>query len=186
MASNDGTVEDPTEGGTSEDENGVVRALRESNQRESDRATQAERKLAMYEAGLPGDKLGTKVGQAFLSSYEGEMTPEAIRAEAEEWGLLGGTPAPVDDGPELTPEEQRLDQLRGAGGTPAPVVENAPKDPNDEGFEAWHAARARGAPAKEAFRDGITPKILAVAAGQTGKGLTFEGWDESELPRKER
>lgn len=45
----------------------------------------AQRRLAFAEAGVP---LGEKRFQYFIRGYEGELTPDAIRAELEEAGLL--------------------------------------------------------------------------------------------------
>ena len=67
------------------------------------RATDAEAKLAQYErrdafrsAGLDPDD--TKVSY-FVKGYEGELTPEAIAAEATAAGFLNGEPAAQPETP---------------------------------------------------------------------------------------
>ena len=89
------------------------------------RATEAEAKLAQYErrdafrsAGLDPDD--AKVSY-FVKGYEGELTPEAIAAEATAAGFLNGEPAAQ---PEMPPRydaelmaEKRI-AMAGEGGDP--------------------------------------------------------------------
>ena len=89
------------------------------------RATDAEAKLAQYErrdafrsAGLDPDD--TKVSY-FVKGYEGELTPEAIAAEATTAGFLNGEPAAQLDTPvrydaELMAEKRIA--MAGEGGDP--------------------------------------------------------------------
>jgi hypothetical protein len=78
------------------------------------RAEQAERQIAVRDVGID---TGSKLGQMFIKSYEGDWTPEALKAEAEQIpGLL-----PVSKGDEGNQQSQEeLDALRrmqGAGAT---------------------------------------------------------------------
>ena len=89
------------------------------------RATDAEAKLAQYErrdafrsAGLDPDD--SKVSY-FVKGYEGELTPEAIAAEATAAGFLNGGPAAQPDTPvrydaELMAEKRIA--MAGEGGDP--------------------------------------------------------------------
>jgi len=89
------------------------------------RATEAEAKLAQYErrdafrsAGLDPDD--SKVSY-FVKGYEGELTPDAIAAEATAAGFLNGTPAAQPDTPvrydaELMAEKRIA--MAGEGGDP--------------------------------------------------------------------
>jgi hypothetical protein len=55
------------------------------------RATAAERKLAFVEAGVPlttADGKPNPIANYFVNGYQGDVTPEAIRAEATSLGLL--------------------------------------------------------------------------------------------------
>lgn len=69
------------------------------------RAVAAERKLALREAGID---LGTPLGRLFAKSYDGDPTPEAVRAAAEAEGVLEPETTVSDD------EEAAHDRIRSA------------------------------------------------------------------------
>ena len=89
------------------------------------RATDAEAKLAQYErrdafrsAGLDPDD--TKVSY-FVKGYEGELTPEAIAAEATAAGFLNGAPAAQPETPPRYDAELMAEKriaMAGEGGDP--------------------------------------------------------------------
>ena len=58
-------------------------------------AEMAKRELAFVKAGVDTD---SKPARALLENYEGELTKEAIQAEAKDWGLVkGAEPEPTPD-----------------------------------------------------------------------------------------
>ena len=89
------------------------------------RATEAEAKLAQYErrdafrsAGLNPDD--AKVSY-FVKGYEGELTPDAIAAEATAAGFLGDTPSSTPEAPHRYDAELMAEKriaLAGEGGDP--------------------------------------------------------------------
>jgi hypothetical protein len=84
------------------------------------RAEAAERQIVVRDVGID---TGSKLGQMFMKSYEGEWTAAAIQAEAEQIpGLLTPhTPPPPDDG-QRAAEEQLATQRRMAGAGTAPTA----------------------------------------------------------------
>jgi hypothetical protein len=72
-----------------------------------ERAKAAERKLAFVEAGVPlmnADGTPNPLANYFVNGYQGEVTPDAIRAEATSLGLLAQQ-APV---PQAAPPQQTV------------------------------------------------------------------------------
>ena len=88
------------------------------------RAAAAERKLAFLEAGIPPNKLG----ELFMKGYDGEVTPDAIRTSAAEYGIMGGqqTGQGGQSGPSAD-DMERMRQIAAAGGAPPPAP-NAQRD----------------------------------------------------------
>jgi hypothetical protein len=108
---------------------------------------QLERELSFRDAGV---NPGTKQGQYFIKGYDGELTVDAIRAEAAELGLIGGgasqTPQPqIDYG-----AEQRIAQAADdAGPVASPeLIDLIRRTSNEEELRAlveqhgitWNAA----------------------------------------------
>lgn len=105
---------DPTENPPTEEEpRGLRKQIEEqaSKAREAEaRAAAAERELAFAKAGLPLDD--PKMGY-FVKGYEGDLTPEAIKAAAESAGFLS-PPAPEIPAEELA-QHQQAANLAGTG-----------------------------------------------------------------------
>lgn len=82
----------------------------------------AKREVALLKAGVD---LDSPVGKLFAKGYDGEITPEAIKAE---WATLvpSSTPGdtPVDDGPEISADEAASTAQRQAlaNGSPADIT----------------------------------------------------------------
>jgi hypothetical protein len=79
--------DDDLDDGENPDESSVIRNLRKQVRENADaakRADAAERKLAFIEAGVPA----TKATEYFIRGYDGELTPEAIKAAAVEAGFV--------------------------------------------------------------------------------------------------
>lgn len=91
-------TEDATETRTDEDED-QFRAMRtkaNEHDKAEARAAAAERKLAFVEAGI---SITDPRATYFVKGYEGDLTPEAIRAEAHRAGVIEAPEGP-------SPEEQ--------------------------------------------------------------------------------
>lgn len=82
-------------------------------------ASAAQRELAFLKAGVPADNPVTKY---FVKGYEGEVTPEAIRAAAEEAGLIT---AQVQNAQAKSEQEawNRLTKAQRAGEASDPIVD---------------------------------------------------------------
>lgn len=134
--------------GDADPTNDIV-ALREKAKKadsESARADAAERKLAFVQAGVP---IAGPVAEAFVDRYDGELTTEAIVAEAERWNLVKPDPAP-DPKPDPTPDPAggAPDPAQPAAGDPAPDPAGTGYDPNSpEVLQQQMQQNAQGAPA---------------------------------------
>lgn len=106
---------------------------------EAERAEDRRAGLLSRTVGL--DKLGTPVGQFFAENYRGELTPEAIKAEAVRIGLLEDTSQQGTASAEEREAHGTLDRMREEfvppGNEPGP-------HPNDLANEAASAVRKRG------------------------------------------
>lgn len=97
-----------------------------------------QRKVALIDAGVD---MSNPVTALFAEAYKGELTPEAIKAEAAKYGLV---PAPAQGGdqqaqpgqqqaaPQLSPEQQAIlaqaDQIRQAAGqVPQSLIPASPE-----------------------------------------------------------
>lgn len=98
------------------------------------RAAAAERELAFAKAGLP---LSDPKMSYFVKGYDGELTPDAIKAAAESAGFLNSAPPPAPEVPaeELAQHQQAANLA--ASGTVGPPDENA------EYLAALNAARSK-------------------------------------------
>ncbi len=105
-----------------------LRALREKA-RSADEATaklaELERKVLFSEAGID---LSTKSAQYFSKGYEGELTVEAIKAEAQEVGLFQGRTKTQVPQEEMAMHRQMNSTTAGGG------------DPSTEDYQALIAA----------------------------------------------
>lgn len=119
------------------------------------RAAAAERKLAFVEAGVD---YASGTGSLLYKSYDGEMTSDAVKAAALEFGVL--RPEPEATGPQIPAEEQESSDLRRATNTGA-APDDASEDPRitavDTGFNSMKTK-----PREAAIVDGI--RVLASAA----------------------
>lgn len=142
------------------------------------RAEAAERKLAFVEAGIP---LASKPAQAFLASYSGEMNPEAIKAEALEWGLIQaeGTPPPErfgDDSP-----EQQQQRLRDGLESGNPAGDEPPQIGGvDQALKNFTDNRKKGMGAVPATNIAFGEVVLAAAKGDSQAIFDPEAWAKEQ------
>jgi hypothetical protein len=110
-----------------EDQFRVMRQKANAHDAAEKRAAEAERKLAFVEAGVPLDDKTTY----FVKGYDGEITAEAIRAEAQRIGV-------ITTESQVTPQENEgLRQMAQASAGAPPSGDNSwhedmdAIDPND-------------------------------------------------------
>lgn len=108
-------------------------------------AAAAKRELAFLKAGVDTD---SKLGKLMLKSYDGDLTVDAIKAEATDLGLL--EVAQVKE-PEFTPEEMASTDARSdlASGAQADVLNENP-DPIGSAIRAGQEHLGRGGKEEEA------------------------------------
>lgn len=125
------------------------------------RAAQAEaealkRELAFAKAGIDTD---TKAGKMLLRSYEGELTADAIKAEAEEIGLFKPQQtAPVTE--TATAEEREQTELRAGLATGSAATATPDEDPQEAGLRAGFEAKKMGANPADSFARGFGEAFL--------------------------
>lgn len=157
-----------------------VRNLRTALDREKQRAEANEaaaRELAMLKAGVD---VTNPVAELFISSYTGEMTPDAIKEAASKYGLVSeGTPPappageqppanqpPADPGDQLEGLLQQQQQIAGA----VPPEQLPPTDKLDEFYEDFRKERQSGMD-EEAARSNFFHRVFAEA--YAGKNPQF-------------
>lgn len=84
-------------------------------------ANEARRKLALIEAGID---LKSPTGELFAKAYDGEMTPEAITAAAQRYGVVA-PPPPVTAPPA---EQAAWDRMNAANAGSGPADALTPSD----------------------------------------------------------
>lgn len=88
--------------------------LRET-QKQLAEATEARKKLAFVEAGVP---LDSPMSKYFIKGYDGDLTPEAIREAAQEAQLIAPVPQVADTDKQAWRETNRI--AAGSEVSPAP------------------------------------------------------------------
>lgn len=131
------------------DETPAIRQLREVNRRLEDEAREgreARRRLAFMDAGVD---LSSRATQRIVETYDGDLTPEAVKAFAEDLELV--TP-PADPADKVDPGGQQTQMRRSltAEGEVAPVVPEPTRDVVEGMFEDYHEARKSGTSRDEA------------------------------------
>lgn len=113
-----------------------------------------------------GIDLSNKPAQGLFKSYDGELTVEAVQAEAKEWGLLD-KPAPAADGPSADDLEQQRFRDGAAQGTAA-GSEPAPKGMRraDVLPDFWKD-QGEGVPLEQAQLAAIDKFVSGAAEGNT-------------------
>lgn len=138
-----------------------------------------ERELAVVRA-LPGADLSGALGQMFTNNYAGDMTAEAIRAEALAVGLIA---APSDDTDTQTPpatpeqlEQQRIRQEITAPGVVPPATPeelDANRDLRAEAWPEFQAAMREGMPREKAAAQVVDRFIAAAVKDAPGARVTY-------------
>lgn len=162
----------------------AIKNLRAANKRAEERAKTAEgavRKLAFLEAGLnPKDNPQVEL---FMKAYDGELTEEAIRAEATRYRLITEpTPTEEAEGFESDAAQTWARQQLGADsfdpGVPVPEG-----DPMSNAYAEFHRLRREGSTSEEASV-AVLGKIFEQARQGNAKFVfDRESWQGSDSAR---
>lgn len=82
----------------------------------ADKNVLLEKEMAFMRAGVDTQ---SKPAQALIASYAGDLTPEAILAEATEWGLVKAPQTPATETPPAGGEQQQQTDAEAAAATAA-------------------------------------------------------------------
>lgn len=131
-----------------------------------------------------GISLNGKAAQAMVESYKGELDPEAMRAEAKEWGITDAPANPEapseDEDPKLSiaDETQALQEARNAAsGAPAPDVQPE-KDAKTQVFDKFVQNREAGLNMTDATNYAMGDMIKHAAMGTKGARFNQQEWEE--------
>lgn len=156
----------------------AIRNLRQANKRNEEKARAGEaamRKLAFLEAGL--DPRANPQVELFMKAYDGELTDEAIRKEAERYRLLtppvAESPANESSSPFDTNQTFARASLGADSGDAAAPVEEG--DPMMNAYTEFHSLRRGGATSEEA-----SVAVLGKIFEQARKGNEKFVFDASE------
>ena len=152
-----------------------VSALRKAA--EDGRSARAEADLARKELAFvkAGVDTSTKPAQALLNSYAGDLSAEAIQAEAREWSLLKSDEAPA--APDYTEEAKAQEMRDGLDGSPAPDTQPE-KSGVDKAFEQFKIDRESGGYSQtDATNRAIGGIINAARQGDPQAIFNRERWE---------
>lgn len=122
------------------------------------------KELAFAKAGVPTE---SKLGQLFFNSYDGELTTEAIRTEAEEVGAWRPVTAEPEKANEPTPEERAQSRERADLAADSGHAGINTGDPFRDAEAAFKEARRNGDRSEQAFGAAMTQIIEAHQRGDT-------------------
>ena len=141
------------------------------------------KQMAFLKAGVDTD---SKPGQALLANYAGDLTTDAIVAEATDWGLVKSptTPTETDSEPAAAAEapdrsaEIELQEMRdAASGQPAP--NEAPEvDAYKSVFADFEKDREGGYSQTDATNRAIGRLVQKAAAGDPTAIFNQDEWEE--------
>lgn len=116
-----------------------LRHFAEEGKKAMAEAEQARRELAFVKAGVDTD---SKLGKLLLRTYDGDLTVDAIKAEAAELGLFKS--APVEDAVDESERSQSRERGDLASGNSALSSEDTTDHPHEAALKAFEAARKNG------------------------------------------
>ena len=132
-----------------------------------------KRELAFTRAGIDTE---SKPAKALLNAYDGELTAEAIKAEATEWGLLTATPEPEPE-PDNSAAVQAQATREAMQGTPAPDTKPA-KSGVEGALDQFLEDREAGYSQTEATNRAFGAVIKAAAQGDRSAVFNPHDWEE--------
>jgi hypothetical protein len=169
-----------------DDQGNDIPQLREAAKRgeaATKRADEAERRLALVEAGVDTK---SPVGKLFTEAYKGPLTEDAIK---EAWGELvpanAVAPAPLEEAPAApAPTTQQLEETDArrtltAGGAGDHVNEQPDPDPVAAGYEEFHE-RMKGGARREQAAGSVFGSLMQSAMKGDERAI-WTGWTQDEL-----
>lgn len=165
----------------------AIRNLRAANKRNEEKARAGEaamRKLAFLEAGL--DPRTNPQVELFMKAYDGELSEDAIRAEATRYKLINDTPveeeAPAKESSPFDTSQTSLRSALGAeAGDPGEPIEEG--DPMLSAYTSFHQLRRDGMTSEEASV-AVLGKIFEQArAGNEKFVFDADNWQGSDSAR---
>lgn len=143
---------------------------------QTDLAAVTARENVMLKAGVDVE---TALGQMFTRAYDGELTVEAVRAQASEIGALTPT-SPVPD-PQITADETAAGRERAALGADAgPAGQLSDTDPVQTAWQQRDADLKRGMPRDAAAAGVLGAMIAAANNGDTRYAYNPETWKHQQ------
>lgn len=150
-----------------------LRKAAEAGRSARQEADLAKRELAFVKAGINTD---TKPAQALLRSYDGDLSTEAIQAEAREWSLIDAAAPEVPDYSAEAEAQAQRDEM--TAGTPAP--DTAPKvSAVEEAFKEFNSDRESGKSQVDATNQVIGKIIKAAAMGDPQARFDPDEWEKT-------
>lgn len=142
-------------------------------ERKAKKADDAEKETAKLRRERAFEKAKVDIdhplGEHFAKHYDGELSPEKIREEAERLGVpLAEGDKPKPEGPELKPGETDSTKERqevSSGGKPDDGAEPPPADPKAEAVKAGQAVIDQGKTEEEGLAAGIGALAAAAQSG---------------------
>jgi hypothetical protein len=135
-----------------------------------------DRQIAFLQAGVDTT---SKLGQMLMKSYEGELTAEAIKTEAEEIGMFNSVPAEVvEENPAPTQAQVEYQMAREglSGGNTAMTEEPAPRSAVDKAFNEWNESRKNGLSNADAQDLAFASFISSAAQGDQTAMFNENDW----------
>jgi hypothetical protein len=131
-----------------------------------------EREIAFLQAGIKTD---TKLGAMLMKTYEGELSPEAIKAEAAELGLVEKQEEPETVEPD-SPEAQMMQARENLSTGRTATTEIPETNAVDAAFGEWNDSRKEGMSSGEAQDMAFASFIAAAARGDSSAQFDEGAW----------
>lgn len=134
-----------------------------------------DRQIAFLQAGVDTE---TKLGQMLMKSYEGELTAEAIKAEATEIGMFNSESAEVETESALTQAQVEYQMAKEglSGGNTALTEEPAPRSAIDKAYAEWNNSRKSGLSNADAQDLAFASFISSAAQGDSTALFDENNW----------
>jgi hypothetical protein len=178
----DEPVTDPVDDNEPEGVRNLREALRRS-QEQADAGLAAMRELAFVKAGIATD---TGPGKLLFDAYAGELTADAVRAEAAKYGLTPAEepepPAPPEPGSVNDPSQTEARRLL-TGDSLDPGTPPREEDPIKRGYAMFHEDMRDGATAAEASGAVLGAIFEGARNGDERFIYDAEAWRNSEAAK---
>ena len=149
-----------------------LRADAEKGRKLESLLAEKERQIAFLQAGVD---TSTKLGAMLMKTYDGELSSEAIKAEASDLGMFGEQEV-QDSGP--SERELRYQQARDnlSGGSVADTPDLEPRSAVDRAFAEWNDSRKSGYSNADATDLAFAAFISSAAQGDPSALFNDSEW----------